>query len=1352
MKRNFLNRAIEAVVGIAFLLCLFAPFNSEAGKRYFPYPPYMSEKECVVVHDGWEDYSPKGFLKMPVAIDHANMPSTATVKACRNKISLMANPAMKGPLRIYPGAGGEFTIQGGCVEMGEAGVCTKYEGVSVFNASSIKDDGSGRKCVIDISPNPKATNRVMPNRITIKDISIENMPTDWKGICINGNDNILDNVAIDGAVEGDGIVIEDGAGGNQIMPNVSLRNLLRGIIIENAAPTSNNFIQLSNTIGEINNYGYAPVPEEGAMTITQVADPKQWVASMVPYEVKLTHKLLTKANGTDYDYVDLYGKVVDTSSGNQCGVALKDIKHILIFSTGSSSAGADDEKDDGRLVGYLLPREYGESSSSRGFNLKTGQFRLRLPTTLSSVVFVPVVSNGMLGNSSGMIGLNDDPSDDVECPKTTDEEDPNNWLTGGNVKRMRGLSHCCELRFPGDINACMSGQAGNGDELPHDELWDTDGDGKSDDEEDLNLNCRVDDGETSYYNPDTDNDGIPDGTTLERKMSKREVNGVEIDVLNALIDDVDGDGLLDGQEDRNQNFSFGVGAFRSKNYLFNISVNSTFSINNAVKDESGKPVACDLNPGNEQMLGVGYDLYNSYCSDATCSKVLGVPERGANFMAVSAEEATLADSNGVEYKKTIHVYACCNVSLGAKENFNGVREPGNYELNPESDDTDGDSFKDKDDDLCPLFNTIENTVEACKGETRCTDTRVKDILWGIDPQYVTTNANTGMPTGYVMDGTQPLFFTDVMNHTGDKRLFLREICQGDMDGDGIPDCVEQPSMTCPGADQLKYWESDSDGDNIEDLLDVCPESRGARSQHAYDPTKDPKKDYGCDVYAELYTKNPLHKIRAFIWDRDLDRLYDYEEDLDLNGDGSMLSKFSADGKLVSMTEEDVNAMETNPMLADTDGDGIEDFTEKRVAVRDIYYTNPRNPDTDGDGLIDGKEDRDGDSYFTNVTTMVIGSESCVGAMKLDTDPTNPDTDGDGLTDYQEVSGDIFVGSLFVNAIMDDNVWDTIGRIAVGSNPRSADSDGDGIPDGEEYNGSFVDWFGTNPCMWDSDNDGVKDIEEFEGCGLNPDTNCKATTAQNKGRDSDNDGLTDTCEATLGTDASLADSDNDGIWDGAEINLQMVIEEYKLSKDLRVFKGDSTNKPAFDCTYDADAGDSNPDIADTDGDGVSDGNEVAYGSDPRQWDTDGDCIPDGPMIVRNHLGEEVQSLGENKNADHKRDSNETDVTVMDTDGDGLPDGSFNGLGEDFNCNGQRDRNERGDWLETDPLNIDSDLDGVSDGEEIGGNMANLSMATTRNEGCSLSGSASGSPSSMFYLFGMMILAVKAAARRIRKTPA
>jgi len=1322
--------------------------------------PRMSITHCTVTNSQWDISTPSENLTLPIAIQSANLGGESPHYACGEEIALAVKPDdtifMRSPLIIRHNGGSDkpFVIKGGCkADDDKDGKCDEFvEGKkTVLDAKNIPDKYS---CVIDITTDA--------NDVEIGNIEIINAGTK-KGICINGNDAMIDAVTVNGG--SDGIVIGETVAGAKISADLILKNLTRGIVLENPSITSNNLIKSSNQFGgEPNENGYVETSASDSMTITQINDAKNWIVSKTPYEVKLTNKILRKAPGaTNYTHVDIYGKIVDVSGGDQCGDPIKDSGgRIMIFSPGGLSDTTDGEESsndawgdtDGRFMGYLVPRDY-TGENFRGFNLKTGEFRLRLPIDFKNVVFVPLLTNGTVGSSSALIGMTDSQTD-VECSADASEndEDPNSWLTGSDVKRMRGLAHCCDLRFHGDINECMSGKAGDGDEVPYGELWDTDGDGKPDDEEDVNKNCRVDAGETSYFVADSDNDGIPDGTPLEMKKSMRGEEGSQIEVLNALIDDVDGDGLLDGQEDRNQNFSFGVGAFRSKNYLFNISVNSTFSINNAVKDESGKPVACDLNPGNEQMLGVGYDLYNAYCSNDTCSRVLGVPERGADFMAVSAEEATLTDSNGTEYKKTIHSYACRNVSLGAKENFNGVRDPGNYELNPESDDTDSDTFKDAA-DLCPLFRTEENTAAACKGEKRCSDTRVKDILWGIAPKYVATNPNTGMPTGYVMDGTQPLIFTDVMNHTGDKRLFLREICQGDMDSDGIPDCVEQPSMTCPTGDQLKYWDADSDSDGIEDLLDVCPESRGSGSQHTYDPTKDPKKDYGCDVYAELYTKNPLHKIRAFIWDRDMDGLYDYEEDLDFKGqgfDGTPSSKLSDDGKLVNMMEEDVGAMKTNPMLADTDGDGITDFNEKRYPVRDEYYTNPRNPDTDGDGLLDGQEDRDGDGLFTNVTTLVIGSEGCVGAMKLDTDPTNPDTDGDGLTDYQEVSGDIFVGQLFINAIMDDNVWDTIGKIAVGSNPRSADSDGDGIPDAEEYNGSFVDWFSTNPCMWDSDNDGVNDIDEFEGCGLNPDTNCKATTVLNRGRDSDNDGLTDSCEKILGTDPNLADSDNDGIWDGAEVNFQMVLEEYKLSKDLRVFKDGSTLKAHFDCTYDPDAGDINPDMPDTDGDGVSDGNEAAYGSDPRQWDTDGDCIPDGPMMIRNHLGEEIYSLGENKNADHKRDSNETDATLMDTDGDGLPDGFFNGLGEDFNCNGQRDRNERGEWLETDPLNIDSDLDGVSDGEEIGGNMANLSMATTRNEGCSLSGSASGSPSSMFYLFGMMILAVKAAARRIRKTPA
>ncbi len=61
---------------------------------------------------------------------------------------------------------------------------------------------------------------------------------------------------------------------------------------------------------------------------------------------------------------------------------------------------------------------------------------------------------------------------------------------------------------------------------------------------------------------------------------------------------------------------------------------------------------------------------------------------------------------------------------------------------------------------------------------------------------------------------------------------------------------------------------------------------------------------------------------------------------------------------------------TDPTLADTDGDGLDDLDEQS-----FYQTNPADSDTDGDGLDDGFE------------IHVSGSS-----------PLDPDTDGDGLLD------------------------------------------------------------------------------------------------------------------------------------------------------------------------------------------------------------------------------------------------------------------------------------------------------------------------------------------------------------------
>ena len=100
----------------------------------------------------------------------------------------------------------------------------------------------------------------------------------------------------------------------------------------------------------------------------------------------------------------------------------------------------------------------------------------------------------------------------------------------------------------------------------------------------------------------------------------------------------------------------------------------------------------------------------------------------------------------------------------------------------------------------------------------------------------------------------------------------------------------------------------------------------------------------------------------------------------------------------------------------------------------MTFTDPLLPDTDGNGINDGEEDLDGDglsnlqeiSLGTSLTdTDTDGDGLCDGEEVLThgTDPLQKDTDGDGLSDYD----DIFLGF----------------------SPLLADTDQNGIPDGEE---------------------------------------------------------------------------------------------------------------------------------------------------------------------------------------------------------------------------------------------------------------------------------------------------------------
>ena len=123
-------------------------------------------------------------------------------------------------------------------------------------------------------------------------------------------------------------------------------------------------------------------------------------------------------------------------------------------------------------------------------------------------------------------------------------------------------------------------------------------------------------------------------------------------------------------------------------------------------------------------------------------------------------------------------------------------------------------------------------------------------------------------------------------------------------------------------------------------------------------------------------------------------------------------------------------------------------------------------------------------------------------------------------------------------------------------------------------------------------------------------------------DTDGDGLSDSYEASVGTDQNDADSDNDGLTDGEEVN---IYGSDPLAADS---DGDSLNDDDEVNRYFT-----NPNASDTDNDGLSDPQEIALGTDANNADTDRDGLSDGEEI----------------------DVYSTDPLNDDSDADGLKDG-------------------------------------------------------------------------------------------------
>ena len=193
------------------------------------------------------------------------------------------------------------------------------------------------------------------------------------------------------------------------------------------------------------------------------------------------------------------------------------------------------------------------------------------------------------------------------------------------------------------------------------------------------------------------------------------------------------------------------------------------------------------------------------------------------------------------------------------------------------------------------------------------------------------------------------------------------------------------------------------------------------------------------------------------------------------------------------------------------------------------------------------------------------------------------------------------------------------------------------------------------------------------------------------KDDDNDGLTNLKECAAGTDPKNADTDGDGIKDGDELGGNIKTDPLKKDTD-----GDGLDDGVEDKNKDGnlDKGETNPTLADTDGDGLGDGIEDkdkdgkvgTNETDPLNKDTDADGLLDGI---------------EDKDKDGILDSGETNPLNKDSDADGLTDGWVDKDGDkawDVTEGEDRDNDGVLDAGETDPLKWSTDGACEGDGSE------------------------------------------------------